>query len=194
MNEPTVSAKAINAAFRKFCDSISPELKQRMNGRLERGLEIALSGGVIPYDPTTLVQFKVKSSDPTKLPYMIDMRARTCTCPDHLKGHFCKHRVAAQVYRLACSQLPSRKAQTNDLPHPQPCKPGQAIIWACVRLDGKTIGVEVLGIENDLVWIQALPIVKEEGKLEPQFPFPDGSCNLQVKASELEHIHIYQDA
>jgi hypothetical protein len=36
--------------------------------------------------------------------------------------------------------------------------------------------------------------VKEDGKLEPQFPFPGGSCSLQVKASDLEHIHIYQDA
>jgi hypothetical protein len=194
MNQTTVSAEAINAAFRKFSNSISPELKQRMNGRLERGLEIALSGGVIPYDPNTLVQFKVKSSDPSNLPYMVDMRARTCTCPDHMKGHYCKHRVAAQVYRIACAQMPQQIAQAEELPQPQPCKSGQAIIWACIRKDGKTIGVEVLGIENEQVWVQALPIVKEDGKLEPQFPFPDGSCNLQVKASDLEHIHIYQDA
>jgi hypothetical protein len=194
MNQTTPSVEAINAAFTKFINSISPELKQRMNGRTERGLEIALSGGVIPYDPSTLVQFKVKSSDPAKLPYMVDVRARSCTCPDHLKGHYCKHRVAAQVYRLACAQMPSQVAQTKELSDPQPCKPGQAIIWACFRLDGKVIGVEVLGIENDLVWIQALPVVKDGGKLEPQFPFPDGSCNQQVKASELEHIHIYQVA
>jgi hypothetical protein len=55
MNETTLSVEAISAAFTKFTNSISPELKQRMNGRLERGLEIALSSGVIPYDPTTLV-------------------------------------------------------------------------------------------------------------------------------------------
>jgi hypothetical protein len=58
---------------------------------------------------------------------------------------------------------------------------------------GKPIGVEVLGIENDQVWIQALPVMKDDGKLEPQFPFPEGRCNLQVKASDLEHIHIYQN-
>ena len=40
-------------------------------------------------------------------------------------------------------------------------------------MDGKTIGVEVLSIENDQIWVQALPIVKEAGKLEPQFPFPE---------------------
>jgi hypothetical protein len=194
MNQTTVSAEAINIAFRKFSDSISPDLKQRMNGRLERGLEIAMSGGVIPYDSNTLVQFKVKSSDPSKLHYMIDLRARTCSCLDHSKGHYCKHRVAAQIYRLACIQMTPPIAQSEELPAPQPCKPGQAIIWACLRLDGKAIGVEVLGIENEQVWVQALPIIKEDGKLEPQFPFPDGSCSLQVKANDLEHIHIYQNA
>jgi len=193
MNHTTLSVEAINFAFTKFTNSISPELKQRINGRLERGLEIALSSGVIPYDPTTLVQFKVMSSDPAKLPYMVDLRARTCTCPDHLKGHYCKHRVAAQVYRLACTQMPTQVARTEELPQPEPCKPGHAIIWACIRKNGKTIGVEVLGIENDQVWVQALPIVKEGGKLEPQFPFPDGQCSQQVQASDLEHIHIYRD-
>jgi hypothetical protein len=194
MNETTPSVEAINAAFIKFTNSISPELKERMNGRLERGLQIAQTGSVIPYDPNTLVQFKVRSSDPTKLPYMVDLRARTCTCPDHLKGHYCKHRVAAQVYRLACSQTPSPVPQIEEKADPEPCKQGQAIVWACVRLDGKAIGVEVLGVENDLVWIQALPSVKEDGKLEPQFPFLGGSCSLQVKFSDLEHIHIYQNA
>lgn len=194
MNETTPSVEAINAAFTKFTNTISLELRQQMNGRLERGLEITQEGWVIPYDPSTLVQFKVKSSDPAKLPYMVDLRARTCTCPDHLKGHYCKHRIAAQVYRLACSHIPERIIQTQEPPDPLPNKQGQAIVWACIRMDGKAIGVEVLGIENDLVWIQALPIVKDGGKLEPQFPFPDGQCHIQVKASDLEHIHIYQNA
>ena len=194
MNETTPSVEAINAAFTKFTSSIMPELKQRMNGRLERGLEIARAGWVIPYDPSTLVQFKVRSSDPGKLPYMVDLRARSCTCPDHLKGHYCKHRVAAQIYRLAYSKVPVQEIKTQEPAPTVPTKAGQAIIWACVRMEGKAIGVEVLGVENDLVWIQALPLVKEGGKLEPQFPFPDGSCSLQVKASELEHFHIYQNA
>jgi SWIM zinc finger len=141
-----------------------------------------------------LVQFKVKSSDPAKLPYMVDVRARTCTCPDHLKGHYCKHRVAAQVYRLACARMPSRIEPTPEPAQTQPCKAGQAIIWACLRLDGKNIGVEVVGIENEQVWVQALPILKEDGKLEPQFPFPNGSCSQKVKASDREHIHIYINA
>jgi hypothetical protein len=194
MNDTTPSVEAINAAYTKFCNSVSPDLKQRMNGRLERGLEIILSGGVTPYDPNSLVQFKVRSSNPANFPYMVDLNSRTCTCPDHYKGHYCKHRIAAQVYKLACSMMPVQTSDDEDAPDPQPCKHGQAIIWACVRLNGKVIGVEVLGIEDDLVWVQALPVMRESGKLEPQFPFPEGSCSIQVKASELEHVHIYRDA
>ena len=193
MDQTTPSVEAINAAFTKFTNAIMPELKERMNGRIERGLEIARAGWVIPYDPNNLTQFKVRSSDPARLPYMVDLSTRSCTCPDHLKGHFCKHRVAAQVYRLACNQMPSEYVQSSESPSPQPNKRGQAIVWACIRLDGKAIGVEVLEIENDMVWIQALPLIKE-GKLEPQFPFPEGCCHFQVKASDLEHIHIYQNA
>lgn len=193
MTTTTPTVEAINAAFTKFSNSVSPELKQQMNGRLERGLEIAQAGWVIPYDPRSLVQFKVKSTDPAKLPYMVDLRARTCTCMDHTKGHYCKHRVAAQIYRLAFSQTPRVVAQSPEPTQNQTCKSGQAIIWACVRLDGKTIGVEVLGFENDQVWVQALPIVKDDGKLEPQFPFPEGNSSLLVKSSDLEHIHIYQN-
>jgi len=193
MNQTTPSVEAINAAFGKFSDSLSPELKQRMNGRLERGLELALSGGVIPYDPTTLVQFKVKSSDPAKLPYMVDMHVRTCTCPDHAKGHFCKHRVAAHVYKLACIHMTSQETRNSEPALSQPVNKGQAIVWACIRLDGKAIGVEVLTIENDQVWVQALPIVNEDGKLEPQFPFPLGNCSQQVQASDLEHIRIFRN-
>lgn len=116
------------------------------------------------------------------------------TCPDNQKGHYDKHRVSAQVYRLACAQIPQQIVHTKELPQPQPNKAGQAIIWACVRLDGKTIRVEVPGIENEQVWVHALPIMRDCGKLEPQFPFPNGSCSQQVQASDLEHIHIYRDA
>jgi hypothetical protein len=194
MNQTTPSVEAINAAFNKFANSIMPELKERMNGRMERGLEIAKAGWVIPYDPNTLVQFKVRSSHSARVPYMVDLSARSCTCPDHVKGHFCKHRVAAQLYRLACAQMPPEYVLPSESPSLQTSESGQAIVWACIRFDGRAIGVEVLGIENDQVWVQALPVMKEDGKLEPQFPFPEGRCNLQVKASDLEHIHIYQNA
>jgi hypothetical protein len=194
MSETILLQEAIDAAYRKFYDSIAPEIRFRMAGRLERGLQIVKSGGVTPYDSATMVRFKVDSSVPSNPPYQVDVMARSCTCPDHAKGHFCKHRIASQIYRLAYAQMPQPIAKEPETPSIQPCKPGQAVIWGCVRMNGKAIAVEVLGIEGDEVWVQALPTVSDSGKLQPEFPFADGSCNKQVKASELEHIRIFQDA
>ena len=200
MNETTVSTEATNAAFSKFSNSLAPELKQRMNGRLERGLEIALSGDVTRYDYSErsgyMRRYKVVSSNPSNPPYQVDLVARSCTCPDYYKGHFCKHRVAAQVFELASANV--QPVQTQEKPPAPPVQEsaaqGEALIWACVRLNEKTIGVEVVGIEDDLVRVQALPVVKEGGKLEPQFPFPNGCFSHLVQASELVHIRIFRNA
>jgi len=213
MNQTTPSVEAINAAFGKFIDSLSPELKQRMNGRLERGLEIALSGGVARYEYPErsgfVRRYKVNSSDPTRPPYQVDLVARTCTCPDYSKGHFCKHRVAAQVFELASGKVQPQDAQSikpqevqsiqsqiaqHTPPLVEEINANEAIIWACVQVDGKTIGVEVLGHEGDLVRVQALPIVTDAGKLEPQFPFPSGNYTQLVQAGELFHVNVYRYA
>jgi hypothetical protein len=193
MNSPTATAEALQVAFRKFSASISPEMKQSMNGRPERGLQIALSGGVTQLGNAN--QFLVPSSDTDKPPYFVDLNARSCTCPDHWNGHTCKHRLAAQIIRLSGVPVPQQPPEASPSPtSTSPRSSNQAIIWACVRQDGKVIGVEVLSIEDELVRVQALPIVKAGGKLEPQFPFPEGQCSLLVPVSELEHIRIYQDA
>ena len=213
MNQTTPSVEAINAAFGKFIESISPELKQRMNGRLERGLELALSGGVTRYEYPErsgfIRRYKVNSSDPTRPPYQVDLVARTCTCPDYCKGHFCKHRVAAQVFELATANVKPQEVQSINpqegqtiqsqitQPTPPPVEEinaNEAIIWACVQVDGKTIGVEVLGLEGDLVRVQALPAITDTGKLEPQFPFPSGNYTQLVQAGELFHVNVYRYA
>lgn len=193
MNPTKPSMEAINIAFHKFSDSLSPDLMMRMNGRLERGLQIAQSGGVVPYNSNSQMQFKVKSSNPTNPPYLVDLSARTCNCPDHLKGHYCKHRVAAQIYKLSCVESKPEKPQVQEPAHLEPAAEGHAMIWACVNLSGKNIGVEILGIENNMIWVQALPVIKD-GKLEPSFPFQGGSCTQLVKDVDLQHIRIFRDA
>ena len=213
MNQTMHTAEAINAAFTQFTNSISPELKQRMNGRLERGLEIALSGGVTRYEYPErsgfVRRYKVNSSDPTRPPYQVDLVARTCTCPDYCKGHYCKHRVAAHVFEMAAGKVQPQDVQSIQQQEGQPIQSqvaqhtpppveeinaNEAIIWACVQVDGKTIGVEVLGHEGDLVRVQALPIVTDGGKLEPQFPFPSGNYTQLVQAGDLFHVNVYRYA
>ena len=193
MNQPNIHAEAIQAAYRKLGDSLSPAMKQSLNGRAERALQIALAGGVTQLGNPG--QFLVNSSDPERPPYFVDLSARSCTCPDHWNGHTCKHRLAAQIIRLSGVPVPQQPPEASPSPtSTSPRSSNQAIIWACVRQDGKVIGVEVLSIEDELVRVQALPIVKAGGKLEPQFPFPEGQCSLLVPVSELEHIRIFQDA
>jgi len=192
MNQPNIHAEALQAAYRKLCDSLSPAMKQSLNGRAERALQIALAGGVTQLGNPG--QFLVNSSDPEHPPYFVDLNARSCTCPDHWNGHTCKHRLAAQIIKLSGIPMPPPTPTESKSAPAQPKPSDQAIIWACVRQDGKVIGVEVLSIEDELVRVQALPVVKAGGKLEPQFPFPEGQCSLLVPVSELEHIRIYQDA
>ena len=147
MNQPNIHAEALQAAYRKLCDSLSPVMKQTLNGRLERSLQIALTGGVTQLGNPG--QFLVNSSDPDRPPYFVDLKARSCTCPDHWNGHTCKHRLAAQIIRLAGVPVPQQPAEPSPAKLSTSPKPGnQAIIWAIVRQDGKVIGVEVLGIEN----------------------------------------------
>jgi hypothetical protein len=103
--------------------------------------------------------------------------------------------VAAQVFETAAGKpklVPSQEAKTAT-PQLEEPHDGEVIIWACVRLDGKTIGVEVLGIEGDLVRVQALPAVTDKGKLEPQFPFSKGNCTELVHANDLMHLCVFRN-
>jgi hypothetical protein len=170
-----------------------------MNGRLERGLQIAQSGGVTPYkdphSPNSQRLFKVKSSNPSMPPYLVDLVARTCTCPDHWKGHYCKHRVAAQIYELAGTKASSKQPSNGKTPSEPVLEEyidSESLIWACMRMNGKVIGVEVLGIEGNSVRVQALPAVTQDGKLEPQFPFPHGSLSNLVQAQDLFRIRVFR--
>jgi SWIM zinc finger len=198
MTQPSIPLEALNAAFHKFSNSLSAELKQHMNGRLERGLQIVKAGGVTPIKDNRAQNqrlYHVTSSNPHHPPYLVNLGTRTCTCPDHWKGHYCKHRVAAHVFELAGAQLEKVRFKEVNPAVTKSITPidGEVIIWACVNQDGKTIGVEVLGIESDMVRIQALPAITDKGKLEPQFPFPNGAYTHLVDADDLFRISIYRN-
>lgn len=74
-----------------------------LNGRLERGLALALEGAVTPLDdpdtPWRANRFRVRSSHPSIPPYhyRVDLDAMTCECPDYANGYHCKHLIAAQI-------------------------------------------------------------------------------------------------
>lgn len=130
---PSLKAHRINEAFapvattlmpdvlekvaQKFIASLKPEAVKNFNGRLDRGLELAKNGAVVACpEPAHSRCFQVRSSD-GKSSYKVDLEARTCECPDSLKGNTCKHRIAAYYFEQAAKICPVKTA-----PAPTPIK------------------------------------------------------------------------
>jgi hypothetical protein len=201
--------QVIEHAFSKFQATLSPELREKFNGHLEWGLAIALSGGVAthtePGMQTNGNLYKVVSSDPDNPPYLVDLHARSCTCPDHWKGHFCKHRIAANIIsitlQLSKAEVEQPKAVEKPPAKATPPTPTQApaeqakkeaVIWGVIRLDGKFLGVEVLSIEDQSATVRALPTIIEGKKLQPQFPFECHRNATTIPRKELFHVKVFQ--
>ena len=91
----------IDQVASKFIASLTQEMLKAFNGRLERGLELAKNGSVQPLSNSVRSRrFLVRSSDTTQK-YIVDLDTKTCECPDSMKGHTCKHRVAAYYIEQA---------------------------------------------------------------------------------------------
>lgn len=97
----------IEQAAEQFRNSLSQDILWDLNGRFERGVALATQGAVSPhsepYMPDRVRLFKVTSSNQSRPPfhYIVDLDAGTCECPDHWKGHFCKHRIASHIIEIA---------------------------------------------------------------------------------------------
>ena len=128
-----------NSSTRLLCNmkSTLPQgFREGLNGRFERGIEIAKAGGVKlfqdTFQPDRRRLYQVNSSSLFKPPYLVDLDRKTCECPDHWKGHFCKHRVAASIFELAAGAFeksvatkvmePAYTAQKVDKSAPSPVK------------------------------------------------------------------------
>lgn len=92
-------------ALVKFTSELSPDLLYSLNGRLERGAALVEQGAVTPCNdpsqPHKKRLYRVRSASQWGLSYLVDLDAQTCECPDHWKGHFCKHRIASHITELA---------------------------------------------------------------------------------------------
>lgn len=105
----------IDQAARQFINGLSPQAIRAFNGRLDRGLEMAKNRAVKPLPiPNHPHRYAVRSSDGTHS-YIVDLDTRTCDCPDSLKGHTCKHRIAAYYYEQA-SQMSARQPEPKPTP------------------------------------------------------------------------------
>ncbi len=85
----------------RFIASLRPEVVNALNGRLDRGLELAKSWSVVHCpEPDKPRCYRVRSSDGSSL-YRVDLDARSCECLDSQKGNTCKHRIAAYYVEQA---------------------------------------------------------------------------------------------
>jgi hypothetical protein len=107
----------IQRAAQIFRSSLTPQMLATFNGRLDRGLELALNGAVhLDPTPSQPHRCRVTSSDGSRS-YLVDIDAKICECIDSQKSHHCKHRIAAFYYIQARNalavQAPKLQARSN---------------------------------------------------------------------------------
>ena len=206
---PTVIEQTANKVFESF----SERLKSNMNGRQERAMKLALNGHVTHKSARV---FTVRS-ERDKHTYLVNLDKHFCNCPDSRNGHVCKHRIAAYLIEQASratrgvSQLShaARELQhglstTNGLdPDEEAVEKArsvlqarsqylnEAIIYATLHVDGQSLKVEIIALEEEVALVRALPTI-EDGGLIPQFPFPDRKSSAQVLAKSLTEVRIYR--
>lgn len=128
--DSTIVNEALALEIRRVAQSLTstftPLTISVFNGRLERGLELALNGSVrLDPTPTQPHRCRVISSDRSHT-YLVDIDTKYCECPDSQKGNYCKHRIAAFYFTQAVSlQSPNHApVKLNKTASPaQPPKP-----------------------------------------------------------------------
>jgi hypothetical protein len=206
---PVIIEQTARSVFASFSD----KMRARLNGRQERALKLALDGHVTHRYART---FSVRSEDGQHA-YLVNLERGYCTCPDFDKGNVCKHRLAAYLVEQAAkaSQEIAGNSTVSDNSHPPHLIPTQieqdqeaieratkvlharseflkeAIVYAVLYVEDEPIHVEVLEIEGEVALVRALPKIKD-GKLVPQFPFPERLSLARVFAKSLTQLTIYR--
>jgi hypothetical protein len=109
---------AIDQAAEQFRNTLSQDTLWNLNGRFERGAALAKQGAVTHHADPNLANkrrlFQVMSANQSRPPYyyMVDLDFDSCECPDHCKGHYCKHIIASHIYELASHNPQSAKPPT----------------------------------------------------------------------------------
>ncbi len=97
----------VNSLFQvihnKFVSGLSQQKADWLGKRPDRALALATKGSVLPTDDPDL--FRVFSSADNTRIYLVNLKERTCTCPDFTNNNYvCKHRIAAYYYREASAE------------------------------------------------------------------------------------------
>ena len=196
-NTPVIPEELIEQVANAFYPTIPNDVKWGLNGRFERGVNLAKDGAVSvhtdPYYPDKMRLFQVRSSNPARGPfsYLVDLDDGYCECPDHMKGHFCKHLIASSIIELAM-QPDQSEAPVEESPIPS-LMPEQ-IVWGVIRMNGEYLGVEIVNLAGEQATVRALPKIIDGKKLQPQFPFDGKRNTTTLPKKDLFHVKVFQQA
>jgi len=221
-------APAIDQAAEQFRSTMRQDILWGLNGRFERGVALANQGAVSPHtdpnNPDKRHLFQVKSANQSRPPfhYLVDLEAGTCECPDHWKGHFCKHRIASHIIEIfnynrqmavsSEAQVPSTTITSEDN-QVQPS--ANAPVTEEVPSNSEP-GVETNAVmpKDSIIWgvikhggqwlgVEVLALEDDNAtiralpiiagkKLQPQFPFEGKRCTITIPKRHLFHVKIFQ--
>ena len=207
---PAILPVVLEQTAQKVFAGFSEKLKASLNGRAERALRLALDGHVTHKGGRV---FSVRSEDGQRA-YLVNLERSFCSCPDSARGRVCKHRLAAYLVEQAqqANQELTQQEVSSALPAPTPPSLDpeedalekarlalharsqflrEAIIYALLPQDNELIPVELLSLEGEAALIRALPQLKD-GRLVPQFPFPERRSFCEVLAKSLREVKIYR--
>ena len=188
------TSNTIEAAAEQFKATLSADVLWSLNGRFERGLALAQQGAVShEKDPdfSALERlYRVQSANATRPPYSyrVDLDGSTCECPDHAKGHFCKHRIAAHIIEIVNGST----VEPEESPQGVEEASRESIIWGVIRHQDEWLGVEVLSTQDDRATVRALPKIVDGKKLQPRFPFEGNHSVTVVPWNTISHIKVFQ--
>jgi len=188
------TSAALYTAAEQFKATLSPDTLWTLNGRFERGVALAASDAVSKYQDPHLDGdervYQVRSANARKPPYsyLVDLDNETCDCPDHAKGHFCKHRIAAHIFEIA-----SDSTVESEVPaQPEAEPPKESIIWGVIRHQDEWLEVEVLSNQDGQATVRALPQIVDGKKLQSRFPFEGNHSVTIVPWNTISHIKVFQ--
>jgi hypothetical protein len=197
----------IEQTARKVFESFTEKMKAALDGREERALKLAVQGHVT-FKSGRIFSVRSEEGDHS---YLVNLEKSFCTCPDSHKGHACKHRLAA--YLIEQSMKTNQEISAPSTIPPKVSEPHlddgdalekarivlqarsqtlrESIIYAVLHTDDQSLQVEILNIEGEVALVRALSIIKD-GKLIPQFPFPEKQSSAQVLTQSLSEVRIYR--
>jgi len=202
---PAMLPATIEQIARVVFESFSNRLREKLNGRQQRALKLAL-GGHVTHKAGRI--FSVQSENCSHS-YLVNLECGTCTCPDYRNGNICKHRIAAYLIEQSLQTNRTSGPEAADIEPREGLQERveiarqvlnarsqslhEAIIYAKVPNNGDLQDVEVISIEGEVALVRALPRMQEDGKLVPCFPFVEGrSSAASVLSKSLVDITIFR--